>query len=270
MTSYTTPGFQWSLPELQEPQKKPSPATTKPIANPLLRQSFSPPTASLRLPFSPVENNGMRQRRQQESRLPSHATMPNNGKRPVRPPTASFLVNGDVGVSNDGAPLTQSTAEIVPQLVNNSLERWVVVYGYATSAQYESILRRFQSFGNVVSVRGSCRPGRSNWIALEYESMVQAEKALCQQNCLLMDGVLVGVTRLTLPLKQSLEWNPTSLSSLPDVASRLDDKFQTGVEMTEEDILLLASPEKQHQSFMVGAARRSLCERFLAWWFGWS
>lgn len=230
--------------------------------------------SNLRVPFSPVENNGMRQRRQQEASLPTNRTaIPSNGgKRPVRPPTASFMVNGDVGVSNERPSVETTTfestveASSIPQPVNDSLDRWVVIYGYSTEAQYQAILRKFQSFGKVVSHRGSCRPGRSNWIALEYESIVQAEKALCQQNCLLMDGVLIGVTRLTLPLKQSLEWNPTSsLSS--DVASRLDDKFQNDV-MSEEDILLLASPKKK-QSFVIGA-RRNVCERFLSWWFGWA
>lgn len=98
------------------------------------------------------------------------------------------------------------------------------------------------------------------------KSTVQAEKALCQQNCLLMDGILIGVTRLTLPLKQSLEWSPTSLSSLPDVTSRLDTKFENDM-MKEEDILVLSLPEKK-ESLAIGS-KRNVCERILSWWFGW-
>jgi len=269
MPSSTNPTFEWAVPGQKEPPKKPSPATTKPIANPLLSQSFSASAASnLRVPFSPVENSGLRQRHQQEASIPNNRTAgPTNGKRPVCPPTASFLVNGDVGVSNERSqPSTTTGASTIPQLVNNSLDRWVVVYGYANEAQYDAIVRKFSSFGKVVSHRGSCCPGRSNWIALEYESIVQAEKALCQQNCLLMDGVIVGVTRLTLSLKQSLEWNSTLLSSLPDVASRLDSKFQQNDAMKEEDILLMATPKKNREH----GGKRNVCEKFLSWWFGWA
>jgi hypothetical protein len=277
MASYT-PAFQWALPDQNDPSinKKPSPATTKPIANPLLKQSFSqsPTTAasSLRVPFSPVENHGLRQRRQQE--VPKNTTvMPAIGKRPVRPPTASLFD----GVVNEVRPTTTmfETSETVPQLVNDSLERWVVVYGYSTEAQFQAILRKFESFGKIVSHRGS---GRSNWIALEYDSVVQAEKALCQQNCLLLDDILVGVTRLTMSLKQSLDWNaPTAsapLSVLPDV--RLCDRFENSNNnnnnnnmMKEEDILLFSSPKKK-QSLVVGGANGNVCERFLSWWFGWA
>lgn len=272
MASYT-PGFQWSLPDQQEPPGKPSPATTKPIANPLLSQQTAGANLSLRVPFSPVENNGLRQRRQQEASLTStHTYIPVNGKRPVRPPTATFLMNGNVGISNERAAAETTTfertvGETVPQLGHESFKRCVVVYGYTNESQYQAILRRFQTFGRVVSHRGG-KPGLTNWVALEYESVIQAEKALCQQNCLLMDGILVGVTGLTLPLKQSLEWNhSTSLSSLPDVTSRLDSKFETD-ELKEEDILLL-SPSKNKQSFVIGE-KRNVCERFLSWWFGWA
>lgn len=269
MSAYTTSGFQWSIPDQKDLSKKPSPSTTK-LANPLIKQTFSPQTSTLnaRIPFSPVDNHGLRQRRQQEKPLPNN-TATTNGKRPVRPPTESFLLNGDVGFSSEAT--FETSAQSVPQLVNDSLERWVVVYGYASEVQYNSILRRFQSFGKIVSHRGSCRPGKSNWIALQYETSLQAQKALSQQNCLLMDGVLVGVTGLTPSLKQSLEWNPTaSLSSLPQVASNLNnDKFQTGdVIINEEDILVLSPPNKKQSSITGG--KGTVCDRFMSWWFGWA
>lgn len=269
-----TPGFQWSLPD-QDPPTKPSPATIKPISNPLLanaQPSVGAAASSLRVPFSPVENKGLRQRRQQDaSRKSTLANIPANGKLPVRPPTATFLMNGNIGVSNERAATDITTFESTsresdPQLVTESLKRWVVVYGYTNESQYQAILHHFQKIGRVLSHQRANR--RSNWVAFEYESAVQAEKALCQQNRLLMDGILIGVCTLTLPLKQSLEWNSTSisLSSLPNVASRLDTKFETDA-MKEEDILLLASPEKNQS--LANGSKRSMCERFLSWWFGW-
>ena len=94
MASYATPGFSWALPEQQEP----SPATTKLLVNPLLKQSFLSPPSSIatdfRVLFSPVENVGIRQRRQQESSFPNNRDAA--ARKPVRPPTASFLSNGSI------------------------------------------------------------------------------------------------------------------------------------------------------------------------------
>lgn len=143
--------------------------------------------------------------------------------------------------------------------MNNSFERWVVVYGFTTPAQYESIMRRFDSFGNIVSHRS----GRSNWVALEYESLLQTEKAL-SQTCLLMDGIMVGVTRLNLSLKESLDWNSAS------ALSTQVQPFQESHTLKEEDVLFLTngSPKMQAQ-FEIGTSR-NVCGRFLAWWFGWT
>jgi Nup53/35/40-type RNA recognition motif len=143
--------------------------------------------------------------------------------------------------------------------VNNSLERWVVVYGFTTPAQYESVIHHFDSFGRIVSHR----LGQSNWVALEYESLLQTEKALTQ-TCLLMDGVVVGVTRLTLSLRQSLDWNSASTLSTQVQPFHKSHMFK------EEDVLLLTngSPKNQTQ-FEIGASR-NVCSRFLAWWFGWT
>jgi hypothetical protein len=113
MESYVTPGFSWALPD--DEQKEPSPASTKPMVNPLLKQSFlSPPgpvAPDFRVPFSPVQNVGMRQRRQNGSSLANDAA-----RKPVRPPTASFLDNGIV-VSNE----IPRTAPVSVSLESNSV-----------------------------------------------------------------------------------------------------------------------------------------------------
>ena len=152
-----------------------------------------------------------------------------------------------------------NTADSAPRLLNNSLELWVVVFGFTTPAQYESIIRHFNSFGKIVSHH----LGQSNWVALEYESLLQREKALSQTS-LLMDGIMVGVTRLTLSLRQSLDWNSASTFSTQV------QPFQVSQTFKEEDVLLLTngSPKKKTQ-FEIGASR-DVCGRFLAWWFGWT
>jgi hypothetical protein len=157
-----------------------------------------------------------------------------------------------------------SAAHSVPRLIDDSLERWVLVYGFSTAAQYESLMRRFESFGKIVSHRS----GRSNWVALEYESLLQTEKALSQAS-LPMDGVVVGVTRLTLSLRQSLDWNSASTLS---TTQQVPPSFQKRHELKEEDVLLLTSGSPRTQAqFEIGAASSSgnVCGRLLAWWFGW-
>jgi hypothetical protein len=137
-----------------------------------------------------------------------------------------------------------------------------LVYGFSTTAQYEAIMHRFESFGKIVSHRS----GRSNWVALEYESLLQTEKALSQAS-LPMDGIVVGVTRLTLSLKQSLDRNSASTLS---TATQVPPSFQKSHEMKEEDVLLLTSgsPKTQAQ-FELRASSGNVCGRLLAWWFGW-
>jgi hypothetical protein len=73
---------------------------------------------------------------------------------------------------------------------------WVLIYGYASANHYQEIFRRFTQYGHVLDRRGSCQPGRSNWVALQYESRLQAEKALCHQHVQLADGIFCGIKRL--------------------------------------------------------------------------
>jgi hypothetical protein len=78
----------------------------------------------------------------------------------------------------------------------STTDTWVLVYGYSNASQYEDILRRFADFGHILAHRG-----RSNWIAIQYESQLEAEKALCHQHMELQaaaDGEVIycGVTRL--------------------------------------------------------------------------
>jgi len=145
------------------------------------------------------------------------------------------------------------------------------VYGYATASQYDEILRRFADYGHILDHRGSCQPGRSNWIALQYESRLQAEKALCHQHLQLIDGVYCGVKRLDDKDPILLQAADTSLSDLWTKSSsagrdslvpqKLDmngGRVNGGLE--EKDILLTyGSPTRLHKH------RRSLCERLVRW-----
>lgn len=81
---------------------------------------------------------------------------------------------------------------------------WIVVYGCSTAEQQRMVLERFRSYGTILQHRGGnpiATPAgaldNQNWIALQYESRLQVQKALCQgPYFLLAPGVMCGVTRL--------------------------------------------------------------------------
>ena len=149
---------------------------------------------------------------------------------------------------------------------------WVLVYGYASVSQYDEILRRFANYGHILDHRGSCQPGRSNWIALQYESRLQAEKALCHQHVQLTEGIYCGVKRLDDKdpiLLQAAEnalsdlWTKSISSAggnalLPQKPDMNGGRVNGGLE--EKDILLTyETPTKLRER------RRSLCERLVRW-----
>jgi hypothetical protein len=171
------------------------------------------------------------------------------------------------------------------------------VYGYATRQHYDEVLAIFESFGRVVDRRGVCRPGVSNWIALQYQSRLEAEKALCHQPVQLSGNVFCGVLRLTHDLKQSLEaeWNSaaTETSGIPALAQEIDTPksslFASTMTSTaastispppppppmaltngatggleEKDILLYGDEREIRRN-----GQKSVCEQLLGWWFGW-
>jgi hypothetical protein len=133
---------------------------------------------------------------------------------------------------------------------------WILVYGFAPKTHCDEVLRRFDSFGRVVSQRG----GRSNWILLRYDNNLEAEKALCQQPCTLADGSIVGVCRMDAKLNQILDFdaNPSWIERNADGGPHSMSK--KGLE--ENDVILIGDTERR-------SGNASLCEKFLALLFGW-
>lgn len=91
---------------------------------------------------------------------------------------------------------TESVAPVIASRASSRMGYWVLVYGYSTEEQYQEILRLFRTFGRVLDYQGPCQPGRSNWVALQYETRLDAERARCHQHVQLMDGVFCGVKLL--------------------------------------------------------------------------
>lgn len=267
MPSYTaTPGFTWALPE----EKKDAAPSVKPLANPLLLRK--PPTHSpaARTPLSPMDNEGIRQRRK-----PATTPMAGSARKLVPPPKASFLT-GDAGIANEvpqtgnndfNATLALTGNASLPALgYDGAWEHWVLVYGFTTQGQYELVVRRFHSFGLIISQRAS-----GNWVAFQYESRAVAEKALCTQHCVLIDAVVICATRLTSSLRDSLDWTSSKIVSPGQQHSvGLNSNVQLLKQRGEpayqdEDILLLGNGTQE----MNKQGKRSVCEMVMSWVFGW-
>ncbi|KAL7578075.1 hypothetical protein ACA910_015009 [Epithemia clementina (nom. ined.)] len=74
---------------------------------------------------------------------------------------------------------------------------WILVFGYATSEQYQELLDLFSRFGHVLDHCGYCQPGRSNWIAIQYANELEAKKALCHSTTVkLNSNIFCGVQPL--------------------------------------------------------------------------
>jgi hypothetical protein len=118
-----------------------------------------------------------------------------------------------------------STKGTVPRIsktdvINLTLQyaNTVLVYGFTacSTLQYDSILSQFSSYGTVL-FRYPQTPvhpsSKANWIILEYETRLEAEKALCQ-NGLLLDArlmsskreevMILGVMRLDVSIARKL------------------------------------------------------------------
>jgi hypothetical protein len=262
-------------PEQQSWKKK---DTIKPIENPLLLAGS--PGAAIDLPsssanaltMSVIPHGGLRQRRTEASA--------------AAPPKASFSLETGVDVVSVVQHLKSEQPPAVHQQwspLHSTTGCWVLVYGYATSDHYDEIRRRFSEYGHVLSHRGSCQPGQSNWIALQYESRLQSEKALCHQHVQLADGIFCGVKRLDdtdpILLQSSLSrlWSQkaddiylsttstsTASASLKPKANGVNgyhgapEKITMNGSIEEKDILLYPETREYPRN-------KSLCEKLLRW-----
>lgn len=212
----------------------------------LVRASCCPPVRSLRSRCS-------------SSCALSHVCMSLQSLWPSRNHNGSGSVTSPTTASSDSSIFLPSATSGL----------WVCVYGYATRDQYNEILRRFSQYGHIVTHKGSCQPGTTNWIAIQYESRLQAEKALCHRNLQLNDGIFCGVFRLedndpkVLQTTSSL-WMPPRFSALLTNGVSNHEKSGSDHEgLSERDILLVHEKEDDRDD-----RERSVCLRFVRWLLG--
>lgn len=255
----TQQSFAWAQPSVAMEEK--SSTKKSPVPNPLLKRrgGVIPPAAAAdnnvhRSPFSPLNgnNNTLRQRR------PTTTTT-----KPL-PPKMSLTDGGFNDFPSSTTTTTTTTSVTVdeprnePNNVdnnNNENNNWVLVFGFHKNNDsiLEEVLDRFESIGTITAKKFS--HSSSNWVALRYGSLLEADKAACQNRCVLSSGDMVGATRLTTEDLRSLD-----ASSAMTVWNHNDNNGKRKRRMTESEVLLQEAPRK---------ANSSICEQFLAIIFGW-
>lgn len=132
---------------------------------------------------------------------------------------------------------------------------WILIYGYNNHKQYQALLEKFSSYGRVIKQK---KPSAlidpkslnsPNWLALQYESHLEAEKALCHDHFQLEGGVFCGVKRLS--------------DSDPILMFEGDQEWQTPKLL---DSTLIPVEKEELDEVKEDEARvQSVCEQFFRW-----
>ena len=185
--------------------------------------------------------------------------------------TASPLIKAP----NVSSPAILRPVETPPGTVRSTDGNWVVAYGYTDRQEFNDLMR-------VLSGHGSIRQQHSNgnWLAVQYDNTLSAEKALCCQPIRLANSPsLCGTVRANSQLLQSLLSQPPSSSNAEPkgfltAAPKLDSnsprkkmfhEAQRNQSLEEEDILAHYDDYDTTRQ-----APTSVCEKLFAWYFGWS
>jgi hypothetical protein len=162
---------------------------------------------------------------------------------------------------------------------NNSSEslvadHWVVAHGYTSPIEYKELLNILSTFGRIQR-----QEANGNWLAVQFESRLSAEKAICCQPILLTNS-LCGIARGTPDLLQRLNTGKQQQIAAKGSAAKSMEQLQNDTNKTvttitgklgkldENDILLLENssyaddPRKPYE-------QRSICDKMLSWYFGW-
>ena len=135
-----------------------------------------------------------------------------------------------------------------------------MVYGIHSQEHYNLCKDYFGKLGSVIATRGSFVPGRQNWVALQYESPLQAEKAKLQRHAELKPGIFCGVRGLQDNDPVLMQSTPSSLQELwGDNTSTVKRLPTSDGGITEHDLLLGEKEEKDSPK------KRSCCDRFMCW-----
>mmetsp|Transcript_21782 Transcript_21782/g.24319 ORF Transcript_21782/g.24319 Transcript_21782/m.24319 type:complete len:297 (-) Transcript_21782:234-1124(-) len=145
---------------------------------------------------------------------------------------------------------------------------WVVAHGYSSSIEYKELLAILSSFGRIQREEAN-----GNWLAVQFESRLSAEKAICCQPVLLANS-LCGIARGTPSLLQKLntgkqqQQQQQQQQQPPQKKAHIISVIKSEIpKLDESDILLLenSSDTENRQLYQ----SKSICDKMLAWYFGW-
>jgi hypothetical protein len=148
---------------------------------------------------------------------------------------------------------------------------WVVGYGYTNREEYQELLEVLTSHGPILQKQESS----SNWLAIQYEGLLAAEKALCSQPIrLAYSGALCGTVRGSPQLLQGLQARSHNLlltaSKEPTTTTLTTSNnalvYHKASSLNEEDILAQYVEEDEEGN----RRSTSVCDKLFAWYFGWS
>jgi Nup53/35/40-type RNA recognition motif len=215
-----------------------------------------------------------------------------NSMVPYLAPTTPILVENQNKVTVGGLE-SHSSPEIPPPLFSSDdgADRWVVAFGYTTSSEYHELLAFLSSFGTLQQQRQSSRGG--NWLAVQYESRLAAERALCYQPITLGGGsggcgnnTLCGTVRGTPALLRGL-WtrNSSSVEGTTDgpsihrrggvlppsssavVSSRGSRVADGSVWLNDDDVGRKQRTGNDRSDRL--PSRTGICQKLVSWYFGW-
>lgn len=145
---------------------------------------------------------------------------------------------------------------------------WVRVYGIPTKEHAELAKEYFGSLGTVVDTRGSFLQGRRNWIALKFESPLQAAKAKSQTDFELTSGIVIGVAGIPDddPILAETYADEQPLALFGDVpAVKRNYLLHTDGGLTEDDVLL-ETPVVAAVDGQTGTLQKRSCFEALMRW----
>jgi hypothetical protein len=235
----------------------------------------------------------------------SDALMKNDSTtRPIQEETNTSFFSPNNAIPKTSLLLSSSSSSS-PALAQKKIiqyNTWVVVYG-VTTKNLSVVLSKFTSLGTVLSKYPSLSEinNGTNWIALEYKSHLEAEKASCQNNSILDLGngqvVVLGVVpvneqlALSLKLKNFMELGSTGVEriAMGDGTYEIDDKntdddrsgkrkltAETRV-WNEEDVLYKGDDVGKVGKGMrdddmddnASMPKNEICDKFMKWVFSW-
>ena len=205
--------------------------------------------------------------------------------------------------STNGSPKVSNS--LTTSRMNPEEDAWILVSGVSTKAQRDQIFRIFDTYGRVVQRRSSS--GSANWVAIEYQTRLEAEKALSHQPVQLFGGqVFCAVFRLTPENRRALfqqhypnggdgglsnndgegtgtlvtidggeKNNDNTLFTMMPHAGAVTEIVPTSQNNTTYS---KGSCELEEKDILLNAddddavrvGRRTICDELLAWWFGWN